>query len=121
MWAKTIDEVIQQLEKIVGWARDNQGRLGYFAALYRKVTVKVKEGIADGFFKDAMRMERLDVIFANRYLEALRAISRRSGAHQGMAGRLCGGKGVVAHRPAASPARHECPYQPGLGYRGREK
>ena len=35
------------------------------------VTIKVKEGIVAGRFDDGPRMERLDVIFANRYLEAL--------------------------------------------------
>jgi hypothetical protein len=44
--------------------------LGYFAALYRKVTLEVKKGIEEGIFEDGERMEKLDVIFANRYLEA---------------------------------------------------
>lgn len=70
MRAKTIDEVIQELESIIEWARSHTSRLGYFAALYRKVTIKVKEGIAEGFFDDGERMERLDVVFGNRYLEA---------------------------------------------------
>jgi len=70
MQAKTIDDVIRQLDSIVDWARREKSRLGYFAALYRKVTLKVKEGMADGFFEDGERMERLDVIFANRYLDA---------------------------------------------------
>ncbi len=70
MQAKTIDEVIQELESMIDWARSHNSRLGYFAALYRKVTVKVKEGIADGLFDDGERMERLDVVFANRYLAA---------------------------------------------------
>lgn len=52
------------------WSKHNKKRLGYFAALYRKVTVQVKEGIRNGLFDDGERMERLDVIFANRYLEA---------------------------------------------------
>ncbi len=47
--------------------------MGYFAALYRKVTVAVKEGIEEHFFDDGERMERLDVTFANRYLSALEA------------------------------------------------
>jgi hypothetical protein len=34
------------------------------------VTIGIKEGIAAGRFDDGPRMERLDVIFANRYLEA---------------------------------------------------
>lgn len=70
MQAKTIDEVIGQLDNIVEWARSNESRLGYFAALYRQVTIKVKEGIAEGLFEHGQRMERLDVAFANRYLEA---------------------------------------------------
>lgn len=48
-----------------------ESRLGYFAALYRRVTMAVKQGVADNIFQDGARMERLDVIFANRYLDAL--------------------------------------------------
>ena len=44
--------------------------MGYFATLYRKVTIQVKKGIADNFFDDGPRMERLDVILANRYTQA---------------------------------------------------
>ena len=69
--ARTIDEVIAQLDDIIARSIREQSRLGYFAALYRKVTVKVKEGIAQGRFEDGPRMERLDVTFANRYLTAL--------------------------------------------------
>lgn len=69
--ATTIDEVIQQLDDIITRSIREQSRLGFFAALYRKVTVKVKEGIAEGRFEDGPRMERLDVTFASRYLEAM--------------------------------------------------
>lgn len=68
--AETIDQVIQSLDRIIDWSKSNRSRLGYFAALYRKVTIRVKEGITEGEFEDGKRMERLDVIFANRYLEA---------------------------------------------------
>lgn len=68
--ANSIDEVIQNLSEIIDWATTNNSRLGYFPALYRKVTVKVKEGIQNHFFDDNERMERLDVVFANRYLKA---------------------------------------------------
>lgn len=70
MRAKTIDEVIRQLDNIIGWARENHSRLVYFAALYREVTFKVKEGTANGSFDDGKWIERLDVIFANHSLEA---------------------------------------------------
>lgn len=71
MLASTIDEVIGQLTRIIDRSRSEKSRLGFFAALYRKVTIRVKQGIASGRFDDGPRMERLDVIFANRYLNAL--------------------------------------------------
>jgi hypothetical protein len=70
--ASSIDEVIAALDNIIEWSKINNNRCGYFAALYRKVTQHVKQGIVDGYFDDGERMERLDVIFANRYLDAFR-------------------------------------------------
>jgi hypothetical protein len=67
----TIDDVLTALDRVVDWSLDEPSRLGYFAALYRKVTQKVKDGIARGDFEDGPRMERLDVVFARRYLVAL--------------------------------------------------
>jgi hypothetical protein len=66
MLAATIDEVLAQLDAIVS----QPSRLGFFAALYRKVTARVKAGIGAGRFEDGPQMERLDVVFANRYLDA---------------------------------------------------
>jgi len=68
--ARTIDEVIHSLNRIIAWSKENKYRLGYFPALYRKVTIRVKTRIDEGAFADGKRMERLDVNFANRYLEA---------------------------------------------------
>ncbi len=70
MPANTIDEVIARLEGIISECIEREDPLGFFAVLYHKVTVKVKEGIANGDFENGPRMERLDVAFANRYLEA---------------------------------------------------
>jgi hypothetical protein len=70
MLAQNIDEVIARLTDIISASRKESSRLGYFAALYRKVTVSVKEGVMSGRFEDGARMERLDVNFANRYLDA---------------------------------------------------
>jgi hypothetical protein len=66
----TIHEVINELEKIISECETNNNPLGYFAALYQKVTKKVKEGIENDFFDDGPRMEKLDVIFAKRYIDA---------------------------------------------------
>jgi hypothetical protein len=73
---QTIDEILIELDQIILHAREERDRLGFFAALYRNVTIKVKEGIAAGLFEDGPRMERLDVTFANRYLAALGSFRR---------------------------------------------
>ena len=71
MAAENIDQVIDRLDEIIVVARAEENRLGYFPALYRNVTIQVKTGIEEGFFEDGARMERLDVVFANCYLDAL--------------------------------------------------
>jgi hypothetical protein len=71
MPASTIDEVLTRLEEIIADGIREASRTGFFAALYYKVTSRVKDGIARSEFEDGARMERLDVLFANRYLEAL--------------------------------------------------
>lgn len=68
--AKTIEEVLLALTAILEICKAEDSRLGYFPALYRRVTESVKAGIGAGRFEDGARMERLDVAFANRYLEA---------------------------------------------------
>lgn len=73
MHIQTIDQVIIALDQIILESIDKKSCAGYFAALYRKVTIKVKEGIEQNFFEDGHRMERLDVIFATRYLDAYEA------------------------------------------------
>lgn len=70
MIPQTIDEIILRLEEIIQHAITTDNRAGFFAALYHKVTVRVKEGIALGEFQDGPRMEKLDVLFANRYIAA---------------------------------------------------
>lgn len=71
--AASIDEVIARLDAIIDRAIIERDRLGFFAVLYRTVTAAVKHGIAAGRFEDGPRMERLDVVFANRYLAAFDA------------------------------------------------
>ena len=69
MQINTIDDVIAILETIIIEAEKNNDASGYFSTLYQKVTIKVKEGIANGFFENGPRMEQLDIVFAKRYLE----------------------------------------------------
>ena len=76
MAANTIDEVISQLDGIIEHCHETESRLGYFAALYRKVTVQVRDGIKAGRFDNGPRMERFDVLFAGRFLDALERYRR---------------------------------------------
>jgi hypothetical protein len=71
--ANNLDEVIAELDRIIATAIAEHSRIGFFAALYRQVTLRVQKGIADGWFDDGPRMNRLDTVFANRYLDALAA------------------------------------------------
>ncbi|MFW0794694.1 DUF5995 family protein [Gordonia sp. CPCC 205515] len=67
----TIDDVVAALDGIIEWAGSRPSRLGYFAALYKRITLAVQTAIADDVFDDGPRMERLDVVFAARYLDAV--------------------------------------------------
>ena len=67
---ESIEQVIAVLESIIQESIKTNDPMGYFAALYQKVTIKVKEGISNGFFEDGPRMEQLDIIFAKRYIDA---------------------------------------------------
>lgn len=69
--ATTIDEVVRALGSVIAWSAETGSRLGYFAALYKRVTIAVGIAVEQGAFEDGPRMERLDVAFANRYLAAL--------------------------------------------------
>jgi hypothetical protein len=67
-----IDRVLADLDRVLERAWEDEDRIGYFAALYRRVTQKVKEGIlTPGVFEDPARMDRLDFTFASRFLDAL--------------------------------------------------
>ena len=73
MKAQHIDEVIAYLDTVINQCVADASPLGYFAVLYRRMSIAVKIGINNGAFKDGARMERLVVTFANRYLDAYSA------------------------------------------------
>jgi len=71
MNARNIEEVIEELERVLARLRGRQSRLAFFAALYRAVTLRIARGIGQGQFEDGERMDRFDTAFANRYFAAL--------------------------------------------------
>jgi hypothetical protein len=66
----TIQEVIRELEQIISYCKNAGNRQAYFAALYKAMTQTVRQALDSGYFSDASRMEKLDVLFAGRYIEA---------------------------------------------------
>jgi hypothetical protein len=65
-----IDVVLARLDDVVDKMKLDQNRAGYFAAMYRRVTLAVREAVVAGRFADGLRMARLDRVFAERYLDA---------------------------------------------------
>lgn len=70
MLPTNIDDVIDQLNEIVIYSENNKDRKGYFPALYKRVTIEIKNKIIEGHFDNNEQMEKLDVVFANRYIDA---------------------------------------------------
>jgi hypothetical protein len=75
--AKTIDEVLEQLDEIIADSVKNNDPFGFFAYIYRRTTAQIKLAIIDKKFEDNARMEKFDVQFANKYLDAYQAFHGR--------------------------------------------
>lgn len=66
----TINDVLKELDDIIDITVREDSSLVIFAFVYRRTTVKIAEGIEKELFEDARRMERFDVDFAKRYIQA---------------------------------------------------
>ncbi len=60
--ADTIEYEISRLDEIIEWSLGQKSRGGYFATLYRRLTIAVKQGIEDNYFLYNRRMEPEDVV-----------------------------------------------------------
>jgi Family of unknown function (DUF5995) len=70
---ETIDDVLRNVDQIITWSIKAESHIGYFAVVYKRVTLAIREAITDGQFDDGNRVARLDVAFAQRYFNALNA------------------------------------------------
>lgn len=70
-----IEDVIRKMDTIVEQCKDQNSRAGYFAVLYRHVTIRVKEEIEKDSFDDNKRMEVFDSNFAQRFFDAFDSYS----------------------------------------------
>lgn len=71
--ATNIQTVIEQLDVIINESISSNSRMGLFAYIYRRTTAEIAAEIALGNFEDNIRLEKLDVEFANLYLDAYMA------------------------------------------------
>ena len=74
----TVNEAIERQEEISKYiettsASGAKDGVACFNYLYTVITKRVRDGIDDGFFQDRAFLTQLDVVFANRYFDALRA------------------------------------------------
>ena len=76
MGAENVDDVVRLLSEVTDAARAGAHRRGYFAAMYRQMSVSIHHSIDNGDFDDGPRMSRFAAIFANRYLDGLGAYQR---------------------------------------------
>jgi len=67
----SFDDVIKELNSIIEWSVQNNSRIGFFAAIYKNMTVRIKNAADAGEFEDKVRIEKLDVTFAKRYFAAI--------------------------------------------------
>ncbi|UMB69323.1 DUF5995 family protein [Mycobacterium paraterrae] len=70
----TIDEVVDAIESIIDWSISQSSRLGYFAAMYKRITIAIGAAVSQGMFEDGPRLQRFDAIFATRYFDALNGL-----------------------------------------------
>lgn len=70
---QTLDRVLARMTELIEQARHDHDRLGYFAALYRNVTLSARQALQSGAFTNPERAEQLTIRFACRYLDALDA------------------------------------------------
>ena len=80
----SIPEVLDRLEAIQNFAEATQALgkhdgVACFNYLYHVITGRVQENVGTGFFQDDEFLTRLDVAFANRYLDALRGDAKKAG------------------------------------------
>jgi hypothetical protein len=71
-----IEFVLTRMDEIVETCRKQVLVQGYFAAMYRRVTRAIKDGIEQGAFIDGPRMSRFDRVFAEHYFQAFDAHRR---------------------------------------------
>ena len=62
MQIQNIQDVVNQLAQIIEQSEATKNKAGFFAALYKRMTIAVMNSINTNQFEDGARMEKLDMI-----------------------------------------------------------
>ena len=65
--------MVRNLDRIIDWATAEQSTIGYFAVLYKRSTVAIRDAIDRDLFENSALMAKFDAVFAQRYFDALNA------------------------------------------------
>ncbi len=76
MPATTIREVIEQMDALLARWESRGDFRAVFLRSYRIITIGIEQAISAGEFEDPVWMERLDVLFAQEYFDAVEAYER---------------------------------------------
>ena len=77
MQCQTIEEVLNELDSIIASSVRDNNFMGIFAYVYRRTTAQIKAEVEKSGFEDSARMQKLDVIFANFYLDAYQSYGNK--------------------------------------------
>jgi uncharacterized protein DUF5995 len=69
----TLDEVVENFDRIVKWAIDAPSRIGYFATIYKRSTIAIHKAIDDREFEHTEVMTEFTKTFSKRFFDALNA------------------------------------------------
>jgi hypothetical protein len=67
----TLGELVEGLDEVVSWSVKHRSRIGYFAAVYKRTELMVLAAMNEGLFSNGNQIERLAVVFGNRYFRQL--------------------------------------------------
>jgi len=70
---RTLDDSLRGIDQVVDWAIKADSHIGYFAALYKRITLAIQAAINEGVFDDGDRIEQLGIVFSQRYFSSLNA------------------------------------------------
>ena len=68
---RTLDDAVRGIDQVVDWAIKAESHIGYFAALYKRITLAIQDAISEGVFDDGDRIDQLGVVFSQRYFNSL--------------------------------------------------